>query len=206
MPRGRAAEMTARRVVVGLGSPDRGDDAVGPVAAQLVAGLALPGVLVLAYEDPTGLLEVWRGMELAVVIDAVRSGAPPGSLAVVEVGGGLKPLSDHAWARTGRAGTRASGLAAAVELGRALHSLPQRLVLVGVEAVQLEDGEPLSDPVAAALDAVISTAVGIMTGHGDGHAGALSGGHGHGHAGAFSGGDGVGQVHDHLAAVADAVV
>jgi len=154
--------VTSSRVVIGLGSPDRGDDAVGPEVARRVADLRLAGVTVVEHEDPTGLIDLWDTADLAVVVDAVRSGSAPGSLLVVEAGADAGPLADRAWARTGRGGTHAFGLAAAVELGRALHRLPRRLVLVGVEATQFEHGTALGAPVAAALDAVVATVVGLV--------------------------------------------
>ena len=154
--------MISGRVVIGLGSPDRGDDAVGLEVARRVADLHLPGVTVVEHEDPTGLIDLWDTADLAVVVDAVRSGSAPGSLLVVEAGADAGPLADQAWARTGRGGTHAFGLAAAVELGRALHRLPRRLVLVGVEATQFEHGTELGAPVAAAIDAVVATVVGLV--------------------------------------------
>lgn len=156
--------MTARCVVVGLGNPDRGDDAVGSVVAGLVAGSHLPDVMVVAHEDPTGLIDLWTGAEVAVVVDAVRSGASPGTLVVVEAGQGAGVLADRAWERTGRGGSHAFGLAAAVELARALHRLPPRLVLVGVEAASFEHGEPISAPVADALDGVVEAVLDVVAG------------------------------------------
>lgn len=163
MTPGPDAPRPAGVLVVGLGAPDRGDDAVGPLAAQRVADLALAGVDVVAHEDPTGLLDLWRDVALAVVVDAVRSGAEPGTVHVIEAGRDAPPLAEHAWARTGRGGTHAFGLAAAVELSRALGSLPGRLVLVGVEAAGFEHGAGLSGPVARALDEVVATAVRLAT-------------------------------------------
>ncbi|MGA8248276.1 MAG: hypothetical protein WB797_15335, partial [Nocardioides sp.] len=60
-------------LVVGLGQPDRGDDAVGPEVARAVATRGLPGVRVLEREDPADLLDTWRGHDLVVLVDAVRS-------------------------------------------------------------------------------------------------------------------------------------
>jgi hydrogenase maturation protease len=154
--------VTSSRLVIGLGSPDRGDDAVGPEVARRVAGLSLPGVTVVEHEDPTGLIDLWGSADLVVVVDAVRSGAMPGSLLVVEAGADAGPVADQAWARTGWGGTHAFGLAAAVELGRALHHLPPRLVLVGVEATQFEHGAPLGAPVAAALESVVAAVVALV--------------------------------------------
>ena len=154
--------MSSARLVVGLGAPDRGDDAVGLEVARRVAQLKLPGVAVVEHEDPTGLIELWSDCELVVVIDAVCSGSAPGSVLVMEAGPGTAPLAENAWAHTGRGGTHAFGLAAAVELGRALHHLPGRLVLVGVEASQFEHGSALGEPVAAAVDSVVATVVELV--------------------------------------------
>ena len=87
------------------------------------------------HEDPTALLDLWAGHDPVVVVDAVRSGGPAGTIHRLETGDGAPPMPERAVVRrTGRGGTHAFGLAAAVELGRALHRLPPRLVVVGVEA------------------------------------------------------------------------
>ena len=149
-------------LVVGLGNPDRGDDAVGHTVARRVAALRLPGIQVVEREDPTSLIELWGDRDLAVVVDAVSSNGVPGTLVILESGIGGAPLTDDAWTRTGRGGTHAFGLAAAVELSRALHRLPRRLVLIGIEAGGLEHGEPLSAPVSAAVEPAAEAVIGIL--------------------------------------------
>jgi hydrogenase maturation protease len=161
---------TGRVLVVGLGRPDRGDDAVGLAVAQAVAAVAPPHVVVLAYEDPTDLLELWAGFEVVVLVDAVRSGAPRGSIRMLETGTGGDALPDSAWSGTGRAGTHAFGVAAAVELGRALHRLPPQVLLVGVEAGEFALGAPLSPPVADAVPAAVRTVLDLV-GQGEVYAG-----------------------------------
>lgn len=137
-------------LVIGLGSPDRGDDAVGSAVARAVAG-RLPGVAVVDHEDPTGLLDVWAGHSPVVLVDAVRSGAPAGSVHRLETGQGLPPVTTGAWTHSGYGSTHAVGLAEMVELGRVLGRLPDRLVVVGVEAERFDHGAPLSPLVAAAV-------------------------------------------------------
>ncbi len=154
--------MSAGPLVVGLGSVDRGDDAWEPLVARAVARAALPGVRVVEHEDPTALLDLWDGHDPVVVVDAVCSGSAPGTLHRIETGAGLPPIPESAWSRTGRGGTHAFGAAAAIELARALHRLPPRLVVVGVEATAFDHGAPLSDPVADAVDAAVATVVGIV--------------------------------------------
>jgi len=150
-------------LVVGLGNPDRGDDAVGHTVARRVAALRLPGIQVLEREDPTSLVDLWDGRDLAVVVDAVCSNGVPGTLVIMESGVGGAPLTDDTWTRTGRGGTHAFGLAAAVELARALHRLPRRLVLIGIEAGGLDHGEPLSAPVGAAVEPAVESVIGILS-------------------------------------------
>jgi len=138
-------------LVVGIGSPDRGDDAVGPAVAWSIAALAPPGVRVLVHEDPTDLVHLWQDCDLAIVVDAVVSGRRPGELVIVEMGSTGQPLPEGARATGGRGGTHSFGVATAIELSRALGRLPRRVVLVGIEVATVTVGAPMSQ---AALDAV----------------------------------------------------
>ena len=147
----------AERVcVVGLGQAGRGDDGVGPAVARLVAGLAGGGVTVLEQQDPAGLLDAWAGARMVVVTDAVRSGRPPGTVQVLHACHGPLPV------RTGAGGTHVFGLAEVIELARALGRLPAELVIVGVEAEHFRLGEPLSPPVAAAVETAARTVAGVL--------------------------------------------
>lgn len=137
-------------LVIGLGAPDRGDDAVGAAVARAVA-LRVSGVVVVDHEDPTGLLDLWSGHPLVGVVDAVRSGAAPGTVHVFTTGPEGPPVPASSWLAAGAGGTHAIGLAEMVELGRALGRLPDRLVIVGVEAAGFDHGAPLSPAVAAAV-------------------------------------------------------
>jgi hydrogenase maturation protease len=138
--------------VVGLGQLDRGDDAVGPAVARVVAARALVGVVVLEHEDPTALTDSWDGHDLVVVVDAVCAGAPVGTVHVRDAGADAPPLPASSWATAGHDGTHSFGLGAVVELARALQRLPRRLVLVGVEAQQFDHGAALSPAVRLAVD------------------------------------------------------
>jgi len=138
----------SRPLVVGLGAQDRGDDAVGAAVAGAVA-VRLAGVAVVVHEDPTGLLDVWAGHDPVVVVDAVRTGAAAGTVHHLETVTAGLPI------RSGHAGTHAIGLAEMVELGRALGRLPERLVVVGIEAERFDHGAPLSPAVAAAVPVAV---------------------------------------------------
>lgn len=74
-----------RIVVAGIGSEYRRDDGAGPAVAAQVADL-VGGVTDLGtIADPLDLLGLWDGADLAVVVDAVRSGAKPGTVRLVEL-------------------------------------------------------------------------------------------------------------------------
>ena len=132
-----------------LGSPFRGDDAVGPAVAERLRGAGV-GVLDCA-DEPTRLLDLWDGLDTVVVVDAVRSGAPPGTIHRVDAAEGPLPRD------LGLASTHAMGIADALELGRTLGRAPRRVVVVGVEGSSFGMGEEMSPEVAAALDTLVAT-------------------------------------------------
>jgi hydrogenase maturation protease len=129
--------------VIGLGNAVRGDDAAGLIAARRLGGLEHEG-------DPLALLDLWQGAELVVVIDAVSSGADPGTLHRFDAVAG--PLPARLRSSTS---THAVGLGEAIELARALGRLPARLVVYGIEGERFATGTALTPPVTAAVEAVV---------------------------------------------------
>lgn len=132
-----------RPLVIGIGNAARGDDAAGLVAARRLGGLEHEG-------DPLGLLDVWQADVPAVVIDAVRSGAVPGTIHRFDAGAVPLPARLR-----GSTSTHAVGLGEAIELARALDRLPARLIVYGIEGEHFDAGAPLSPAVRAAVDAVV---------------------------------------------------
>ena len=133
--------MTA--LVVGVGQPDRCDDAAGLLVAEEVRRRA-PRCEVVTVTSPTRLIDVWDGRDDVVVVDAVRTGRDPGEVSVVEVT--ERPLP----ARPGAGGSHGFGIAEAVELARSLDRLPRRLVVVGIEAGSFAQGSEMTPAVTAA--------------------------------------------------------
>ena len=140
-------------LIAGVGRLDRRDDGVGLVVAAALQERRLHGVDVVTLAAPVSLLEAWVGYRRVVVVDAVLSGQPGGSVRVEQVGADRLP----ARGRTG--GTHALGIPEVVELGRALGSLPEELTIVGVEAIDVGFGNGLSPSVAAA----VAEAAGVVT-------------------------------------------
>ena len=139
--------------VIGLGSP-HGDDQIGwelvhmlereSLAVDDSAELSLRACASVGGE----ILDLWRDAELAIIVDAVRSAAPPGTLRRLE----LHPQHDLSVLDTVQALTsHGLDLPDLIELAEALDLLPRRLVLFGVEIAACPPFEPLSAPVRAAL-------------------------------------------------------
>ncbi len=144
--------MKAAAMVIGLGSPDRGDDAVGTVVAERVREVVGDRVEVVTREDPTGLVHAWEGCRVVVLVDSMISGDAAGTVSVHHTGTHDRPLPTHAFAAAGRGGTHAFGLAGAVELSRTLGTLPEHVAIVGIEAHTFTHG-PMSEPVHASIEA-----------------------------------------------------
>lgn len=140
---GAVASPRAPRVVVaGVGSEYRGDDGVGPRVAARVAALLPEAHDVRHVGDPLELLGCWDGADLAVVIDATRSGGIAGSIRCVELVE-LQPDVDVV-------STHGLGLYAVLRLSRAMDRAPRRVVVVGIEGADFGHRVGLTPPVEAA--------------------------------------------------------
>jgi hydrogenase maturation protease len=131
--------------VVGIGNPWRNDDAVGLAVARLLEGTLPEAVDVLEREgEPTGLIDSWEEVDTVWLVDAVSSGAKPGTVHRHDASEQELP------AELFRTSTHHLGLAEAVELARAVGRLPRRTVVYGIEGANFETGETLSPEVEAA--------------------------------------------------------
>ena len=137
-------------VVIGMGNLDRADDGVGIWAVrELRATLQGRARVEECLQDPTELLPLWRSARVAIVVDAARSGAAPGT--VHRVVAGVDPLL-LSWRVSS---THALSLPQVVALARALGELPPRLVIYGLEAGSMGAGSALSPPVRDAVPRLV---------------------------------------------------
>jgi hydrogenase maturation protease len=134
-------------MVIGIGNPLRGDDAIGAEAAALLRARPNEVAEVVTHDgEPSGLMDLWEGRGLVVVIDAVASGNPPGT--VLRMDAGVRKLPADYFA----ASTHLMGLPEAVELARSLGRLPEDLIVFGIEATAFEPGAELSDAARKGID------------------------------------------------------
>ena len=145
--------MDNRIQLIGVGSPFS-DDRLGWVAAEAlqcssVVQAVEPGRMVVSILDRPGamLLAHWQDADNVILIDAVHSGAAPGTLhclTAAELASGGLPASSHGF-----------GIACALELGRALGNFPGRVFLYGLEIDPAHAGPSLSPAVQSALPGFI---------------------------------------------------
>jgi hydrogenase maturation protease len=137
----------AEVLVIGVGNALRGDDAAGLEVARRVRAAAPAGITVLEHGgEPASLLELLRDAGAAVVVDASDSGVVPGTVRRIDARRGPLPVA------LGGASTHGIGVAEAIELGRALERLPDRLVLFCVEGEDFGPHEGLLPAVERVLD------------------------------------------------------
>ena len=139
-----AAPATGKRpekllAVIGIGDRSHRDDGAGPEVARRLRLAHPPGVTVVEQEgEAASLIEAWSGVDEALVIDAISSGSPPGTIHRFDVDGDPLPVEMF------RPAGHPHGLADAVELAREIDRLPGRLVVYGIEGENFETGEGLT--------------------------------------------------------------
>jgi hydrogenase maturation protease len=137
-------------LLIGIGNPLRGDDAVGVVIARRIQERHLPGVRVLEHDgEGASLMEAWKGAQTVVAIDAVSSKSKPGKIYRFEAT--KQPLPGRMFQDS----THAFGLHEAIELSRALHQLPVQLIIYGIEGRSFAIGGRLSKEVEKAASSLV---------------------------------------------------
>lgn len=145
--------MSQRIHIIGTGSPF-GDDRLGWAAAEALRGSAVinavpPGRMEISILDrPGAMLPMhWREADIVILLDAVRSGATPGTRHRFDgrdLAGAGRLCSSHGF-----------GIVSAIGLAQALGNMPSQLLLRGVEADPSWSGFCLSAALADALPSFV---------------------------------------------------
>ncbi|HZY02889.1 MAG TPA: HyaD/HybD family hydrogenase maturation endopeptidase [Anaeromyxobacteraceae bacterium] len=146
--------MTARPIpllVLGLGNPLCGDDGLGVAAVEELLRRYQPPASALVLDGGTlglSLLPYLEDAEQAILVDAVRQDAPPGSLVRLS-GAEVRPAVES------RLSVHQVGVADLVGAADLLGHLPRRLALLGLVPGSLNLGIGLSPAVAPRLGALV---------------------------------------------------
>jgi hydrogenase maturation protease len=151
--------MASNVLVIGVGNAFRSDDGVGLMVAARLKEMALAGVTVREQSgEGTSLIAAWENAAYVIVVDAVQSGAEPGTIYRLDVT--EKPIpAEYGSHFSGHA----FGVAGAVEMARLLGKLPQRLIVYGVEGLAFAAGQRLSAEVEGVLETAVQQICGELT-------------------------------------------
>jgi len=134
-----------------MGNPILSDDGVGLEVARRLQEGPLPDGVDVQQSEVAGLrlLELLKGYDKVVIVDALRTGRAPGDVVRYEARdfrGGHRYGSAHS-----------IGLETALELGRRMGlPMPDDVTVFAIEAADVETfGEEFSPPVAAAAGKVV---------------------------------------------------
>jgi len=140
-------------VVIGVGNEYRSDDGVGIVVARRLRERFLTKVTVLEESgEGAALIDSWKGATWVMLVDAVRSGASPGTIHRFDARAAQIPTRFFHYS------THAFSLAEAIELARSLDQLPPHLIVYGIEGENFDAGVGLSHAVEQAVESVVERA------------------------------------------------
>ena len=137
-------------VVVGVGNPLMGDDGIGIEVARSLRESGLEGnVLILERQAlDVSILDQADGASKLIVVDAVKSGRPPGSVVKFRPGAPGSPLLRVPLSHE-------QGLEDVIALAKKGGTRVPPVVVIGVEPEDCTPGEGLSEKVARALPSVL---------------------------------------------------
>jgi len=144
-----------RLKVFGIGSPF-GDDRIGWVVVEMLKQKSelIPYISKSLYLENLDrpcveLLDSMRGTKIVILIDAIKSGSPLGTIHQYE-----NPQFEN---NLNLFSTHSMGVMQTLQLGAALNDLPEQLFLYGIEIGHINYGEIVSGSIYAAASSLAET-------------------------------------------------
>jgi len=142
--------MDTNWLLIGIGNEYRSDDGIALSIVSSIQELNLPNVLIKEESgEGAALMEAWLGYDNVILIDAVSSGAKPGTIFRIEAHKEKIPAKFFHYS------THLFGAAEAIELARSLHKIPQKLIIFGIEGINFNSGLQISPVVMEAGKKII---------------------------------------------------
>ena len=133
-------------LIIGIGNEYRTDDAAGILAVRKIKQLSIPGVDICENcGDGMELIEQWKSRKKVILIDAVLSGSPPGTIHR------LNAQSAELNSNSFRFSSHLFSVPDAISLSSSLGTLPGDFTIFGIEARSMENGQKLSPEVEDAV-------------------------------------------------------
>nr|WP_145911338.1 hydrogenase maturation protease [Kitasatospora viridis] len=150
-------------LVAGIGNIFLGDDGFGVEAVQRLARLPLPPDVTTVDTGVRGVhlaYQILDGYDTVVLLDAMQRGAPPGTVHVIDASQerAAGPVAVDGHRMTPDAVLALLDTLSAGTGGRR----PARILVVGCEPADVEEGIGLSAPVSAAIDEALATVLALV--------------------------------------------
>jgi hydrogenase maturation protease len=143
--------VSTANMVIGIGNEYRGDDGVGLRVLRALKEKALAGtVLIECTNEGIDLPETWKAAQTVVLVDAVSSGARPGTIYRLDALTQAIPID------LSFQSTHSFGIAEMIELARILGQLPDRLIVYAIEGKDFSMGTALSPEVESVVQQVVA--------------------------------------------------
>lgn len=138
--------------IFAVGNSFYGDDGVGAAVLDRIREAdILPGACLFdAHTDALALLDRFAPGELNVIVDAADMGLEPGAVAA------FRPDEVRLKIKTDHLSMHGFGLGETFAMAEQLGTMPDEVLIVGVQPARIEINTGLSEPVAAAVPRVIS--------------------------------------------------
>lgn len=133
--------------VVGIGNIFRGDDSVGLLVLRQLEKRVPAGVKTIELAgDQSYLLDIMRSTNAMIIVDAVQSSAPAGTIFRIDATGQPVPSEFVAFS------THAVDSTSAIELARALGLLPDKVLIYGIVGKDFSYTTDLTAEVSEAIE------------------------------------------------------
>ncbi len=147
----------SKTLIIGIGNEYRGDDAAGLIAARKIKDHNLSDIDVIENNgDGADLIEKWTGRKHVILIDAVLSGSPPGTIHKFTAPGSILPSELFKFS------THLFSVTQAIYLSASLGNLPQELTIYGIEAASFDSGIHISTEVEKAVNNIVQLVIKII--------------------------------------------
>ena len=144
-----------RQAVIGVGNEFQGDDGIGRHVIRELRGILPSDVLVVEEQaDAANLMEAWKDADHVIIIDAMVSGALPGT--IMRFNAAEMPLPREIFPHFS---THSYSVAESVELARLLDRLPARVTVYGIEGKQFKTSEQLSNELLQKTQEIVKVVV-----------------------------------------------
>ncbi len=130
--------------IICCGNRDRGDDAAGVLVGERLREM---GISAEVYEDPLAMIESWDVTDEVIVVDAMVTGAPVGTMRSWDA-----PMAENVCEAS--SSTHGLGVGEAIRLAEMLGRVPRRLRVYGIEGKRFQAGAEVSREVQQAVQDV----------------------------------------------------